>query len=182
MSFSMLIYTNGPNYFFPYAQEYVTITNPYAKLMNNYYAYASTNNQTWVQVGIRDSGTQALTPNKVGIIPLDTFTTTISYNIQYQNQNVTDKVIHIVNPSPNSPSTLIIPMSFEEAIMNHTTYLIEIKPIPNAQTWIITVSLFILFWSFLLQIFDFASKRDKEKFDSLKKILQPFRLLAMIFN
>jgi len=150
---SIVVNTSGPNYFFPDANLYAYITNPYAKYVENFTVYESTDNSTWVQIPISDN------PNiftKIGTVPLNGFSTTIYYKIYFPIQNL----LVLQN------QTLSF-YQFGESFVNG--YLLN--PLPTPQTTVIFILLIIAVFSFVLQIVDFLF-RNEAKTDSSTKIKQ----------
>ncbi|MGD0979575.1 MAG: hypothetical protein ABR962_10620 [Candidatus Bathyarchaeia archaeon] len=134
--------TRGPSYFFPSADVSVSLTNPYAKYIENLTVYYSINNSTWVQVPFSD------TPNytRIGTVPLDSFSIPVYLKVSFQIQDV-----EMQNQT----------VPFVTVLRNFHND-IAFTPLISSQTWVIFILLGIATFSFVLQILDFLTKDDKE--------------------
>jgi hypothetical protein len=132
----------GPSYFFPSADVSVSLTNPYAKYIENVTVYYSINNSTWVQIPFSN------TPNytKIGTVPLNSFSIPIYLKIYFQTQDV--------KPQNQTVPFADVIISFHDEI--------EFTPLIGSQGCVIFIVLGIAVFSFVLQILDFLTKDDKK--------------------
>ncbi len=137
---SNTVITNGPSYFFPNAYASFSVTNPYAKYMDNFTYYISIDNVTWVQVPIVNT-TSYTTIEKV---PLSGFNFTLYQKIDFRTQD-----FFSLNQT--------IPM---DKIINSFNNTLTLSPIPTPESIVISILLVIAVFSFILQIIDFLSKND----------------------
>jgi hypothetical protein len=152
------INTRGPNYFFPYADVYTYVYSPYAKYIENFTFYESTDNSTWFKVPISDTKDYI----KIGTASLNGFSTTIYQKIYFQYENIT-----IQNQTVSTADMSFVSQYYFSSL-------------PTPQTLVIFILLTIAVFSFVLQIVDFLF-RDEAKIDSSTSI-RTFQVHSSSFN
>jgi hypothetical protein len=132
------ISSTGPNYFFPYVTVSESLTSKYYKAIANFSLSMSVDNSTWIKVPLSNEVKSV----EIGIIPANSFTSTIYVKTYFPTQNV------IVQ---NQTIPLI-------DVINSFHGVITITPYFTPQSWVILILLLVAVFSFILKILEFIFK------------------------
>jgi len=129
----------GPNIFFPYAELWFEIANPYSNEISGFHFFVSFDNSSWVEIPLTKPEPNYNLTN-VGIIPLNGFT-----NVLYTEE------IFPQQGFDNATKT---------RILNSFLVVFYVSPIWTPQSIATIILVWVALTAFIVQILDFSFKRE----------------------